>query len=242
MRAHLTWDRPLFSLLAVAVGTGALGLASVESEESASDLAVMVEMIAVNRESLTDLLRSKGNDDEKRHQLDTWMKEERAELGECLYLRVAGGKAGKLSSVQELIYGTEGDPPEIPNEWIVEGDYQGRPPITQSAYAAFEVRELGTVLEVRGQVEEEAPGFLSVEPILSVSELKERQGVLAGPREPDPNPMSGKWQPLIQSSEIDHPLRLVDGRCHLVGTMAHATDPSMQWVVFLTAWDLDQPR
>lgn len=220
---------------------GSPWLSSLPADEHgrAENLAVMAEVISLSREDAGALLRGEGDDESRREKIEGWLAEDRASLGDALYLRVKRAQTASVRSVEELIYGTEGDPPEIPNEFIVEGKFEGTPPITQSMYAAFDTREVGTILEFWGNLDRQgADGnwIVQTEPKFALLSLKKKEGVLEGPREPKPNPMAAKWQPRFHTAEIDHPMRVPAGKPVLAGTLDHATDPDRQWWVFLTVW------
>lgn len=236
--------------LALALGSTSfpgLALAHPDGDEHAN-VAVMVEMISVPRETATELLRDGARDGEGegkggeglRKRVEGLLEDGTATLGDCLYLRARKGRRGKLRSVDEVISGSEGDPPEIPHQWTAKGEVDGKFPITDSVYAAYEVRETGTVLEISSSLDrtnrEGASPIIVLDPVFTLVVLKGKEYVFSGPREPEPNPMAAKWQPRFHTSTIDHPIRLVAGKTALAGTFNDAENAGNLWLVFFTGW------
>lgn len=237
---------PILLPLALGVTIFSERLHAHPEDDEHANVAVMVEMISVPRELAAGLLREEagagaGKGGETiRAQVEELMEEGKASLGDCLYLRARKGGRGSVRSVDEVIYGTEGDPPEIPSEWTARGDVDGKLPITDSIYAAFEVREKGTILEIQAWLdrtnrEEDSP-IIVLDPVFSLVVLKGKEYVLSGPREPKPNPMAGKWQPRFHTNTIDHEIRLEGGKTALAGTFEDADEAENQWLVFFTGW------
>ena len=81
-----------------------------------------------------------------RNQAQKWIKENKATVIESVLVSGRSGQRAKVESVDEYIYPTEYDPPEIPNEVTLQNG--AKAPVTAATPTAFETRNLGHTLEV----------------------------------------------------------------------------------------------
>ena len=236
--------RHLLVILIAFVSLGGMMARSQEPETNPA-VAILVEVVSLEKTEGSQLLASKTVESSTRGTIDRLVTEGRGRLHDCLYLRLDHDSKADLKSVEEIIFGTEGDPPEIPNEVVLKGDLKGKISPTNSTYAAFDVRDAGNTWRVKARVKTEGAGkknpalpTIRLEGELEWVTLLFRELPVSGPNVPKDNPMAAKWQPRFHSAEILNPLRLVDGKSALVGTLEEAGEPDRLLFVFLTAWIL----
>lgn len=115
-----------------------------------SQMLILVEYIEVEDSLYHDWIfknRLTGDGFPLRNQAREWIKSGEATIVETALVISMSGQRAKVESIHEVIYPTEGDPPEIPNDLTLEGK-DTRAPITASTSTAFETRNVGTTLEV----------------------------------------------------------------------------------------------
>ncbi len=111
---------------------------------------VIVEYIEVEHTDFSDWLfenRLTGNATPLRKELQKWVKEKRGTILDTALVVARSGQRAKTEAIDEFIYPTEMDPPEIPNQLTITGPLETAP-ITPQTPTAFETRNLGTTLEV----------------------------------------------------------------------------------------------
>lgn len=117
--------------------------------QSQKSLNCIFEMIEVDHDEFSDWLfenRLIGDDTPLRNEIQKWVKEKRATIIETAQIRARSGQRAKIEGVEEFIYPTEMDPPEIPNQVTLSGGAIS--PITAGTATAFETRNMGMTLEV----------------------------------------------------------------------------------------------
>ncbi len=82
-----------------------------------------------------------------RQQAQKWIKSGEGTVIETAMVAARSGQRAKVESIHEVIYPTEGDPPEIPNDVLLEGP-EARAPLTAGNATAFETRKVGTTFEL----------------------------------------------------------------------------------------------
>jgi len=82
-----------------------------------------------------------------RNQAQKWVKENKATIIETVILTARSGQRAKTEAIHEVIYPTEWDPAEIPNDLTLSGK-DSISPVTASGATAFETRNTGTTFEV----------------------------------------------------------------------------------------------
>jgi len=116
---------------------------------SEKQIHVIVEMIEVEHLDFSDWLlshRFDHNATEFRRTVQEWVREGRGTILETTTIMARSGQRAKTESVDEYIYPTEYDPPEIPKEVTLSD--QAKAPVTGVTPTAFETRNMGRTLEV----------------------------------------------------------------------------------------------
>lgn len=112
-------------------------------------LFIILEMIEVNHTDFSEwLLLNRMEQDATglRRIVQDWVREGRGTILETTTVMARSGQRAKVESIDEYIYPTEYDPPEIPNEVTLSDGATA--PITGVTPTAFETRNLGVTLEV----------------------------------------------------------------------------------------------
>lgn len=112
-------------------------------------VVIFLEYIEVDHNDFSDWLFENVMDSDGtklRKEVQTWVKAGRAEIIESATVVARSGNRAKVESVDQYIYPTEYDPPEIPNEITLKDGAEA--PITAASPTAFETRNLGVTLEV----------------------------------------------------------------------------------------------
>lgn len=132
-----------------------LGRAEIGGMEK--QIRVQAEWIEISQETMTTLMAKdrrvapegvlSSNDKALRDELTGLMKEGEATMAESIIVIARSGNRAKAEAVQEFIYPTEYDPPE-PVGKDDNGDDERKPVATNPNPTAFEVRNVGTTLEV----------------------------------------------------------------------------------------------
>lgn len=112
-------------------------------------ILIYLEYIEVDHSDFSDwlfenVMESDGT--ELRNEVQRWAKEGRAEIIDSATVLARSGQRAKAESVNEFIYPTEYDPPEIPNTVTLKDGAES--PISAATPTAFETRNLGTTMEV----------------------------------------------------------------------------------------------
>jgi general secretion pathway protein D len=88
-----------------------------------------------------------------REELEAMLDAETATLAESSYIKTKSGQRAKVESIDEMIYPTEYDPPEIPQTVTLT---EAQAPGTAANPTAFDVRNVGTTLEVDPNISADA--------------------------------------------------------------------------------------
>ncbi len=136
----------------------AVHLLAAAAGDAPQNVGVLVEWIELPEREAAKLIREhigKGHQTDLREVLEAKIDAGEAEMVATSYVRTKSRQRAKVESILEFIYPTEYDPPEIPQEIhgpIGEGV---EIPITHANPTAFEMRPLGTTMEVDPSI---APG------------------------------------------------------------------------------------
>jgi type II secretory pathway component GspD/PulD (secretin) len=112
-------------------------------------LFIILEMIEVNHTDFSEWLLSNQMEQDAtglRRTVQEWVREGRGTILETTTVMARSGQRSKVESIDEYIYPTEYDPPEIPNEVTLSDGATA--PITGVTPTAFATRNLGVTLEV----------------------------------------------------------------------------------------------
>ena len=151
---------PAFVLLAFTLPTKAendpFGEADAQPEEEPATLRITADLIVVPVAVCDAMLakpRKTIDDSDLREQARQMTAKGEASILDTVVLATLAGKPARNEAVQEFIYPTEYDPPEIPNSPPVvnppaDGVAVVSGPKTPFTAAAFDTRNLGTTLEV----------------------------------------------------------------------------------------------
>jgi len=116
---------------------------------SEKQIHIIVEMIEVEHLDFSDWLLShylEHNATEFRRTVQEWVREGRGAILETTTIMARSGQRAKSESIDEYIYPTEYDPPQIPKDVTLSD--QAEAPVTGVSPTAFETRNLGRTLEV----------------------------------------------------------------------------------------------
>lgn len=224
--------------------------------EPGADVAVLVETVELG-EGLTRKLDRKSLDAPGlRTLVDGWIAADQADWIDCTYLRAANLAQVELNSRLEVIYGTEGDPPEVPTEFATNGA-KGRMAPSNSTFTAFESDFEGLWSEgefwIRGAFREGEvlPEAVPVNPhdneretvtlrgnLLTWSILKEKISLANDREDLLQKPMALKWQPNFVRLRVPNELTLDPGVPALVHAVPSPLDRRKIVLVFATTWIL----
>ena len=203
-------------------------------------VGVVAEWIEVGLEDLPGLLRAHGGESDASElydELQAWTKEGKARSIEVVFGRFPIGSRGKIESIDEVIYATEYDPPEIPNTVRVgDGSDESLIPRTPAVPTAFETRNVGTMIEADTQVEEERLIRLAIAG-QTVSYLG-RDYHLGDEKAEDGGGIEVIWMPKFHSMSISTHLTLESGTTALIGSFrppAELAEPDRRWLCFVSA-------
>lgn len=124
-------------------------------------IRIMVEYVEMPHEEFTKLIepvRRGADDAEMRESAKKLVKEEKARMLETSVITTTAGQRAKVESILEKIYPTEYDPPQISDG---EADSEngedegaaGRAAVTPPTPTAFDIRNVGTTVEVEPNVD-----------------------------------------------------------------------------------------
>lgn len=116
---------------------------------------VQVEFIEVPHETMTELLaepRKTANDTPLRAKLQDFVKEGKAKMIETQMVTARSGQKATTESINEFIYPTEYDSPEVTVPVPEDGKPQSPPP--PRTPVAWETRNLGSTLEIEPYIGE----------------------------------------------------------------------------------------
>jgi hypothetical protein len=123
---------------------------------------IVAEFIEVSQEQLTELLfapKTTPDDSALRKQLAELVKQGKAKVVETLVAQSTAGQSGTTESIEELIYPTEYEPAETPNEVEISGEPEKSSGeaelLTPPTPTAFETRNLGSTFEWKASVDKD---------------------------------------------------------------------------------------
>ena len=121
------------------------------TDSASLGIGFTAEWIEIDLKTMARLLREHGGDDNSKpiyEAVDALIAEERAERVEVLYGRLRSKERTKIESIDEMIYPTEYDPPEIPNDIVIEKGAENQVPKTSANPTSFETRNIGKTIEI----------------------------------------------------------------------------------------------
>ena len=203
--------------------------------DSMLGLALMAEFVEVDLKQLPGLLIAHGGKADSTA-LYEQLQDEKARSVEVVYGRFPIGSRGKVESVDEVIYATEYDPPEIPSTVrLGEGTDESLIPRTPAVPAAFETRNVGTMIEADTTVEDggqhiqlslagQSVNYLGRDYHLSDEAAENGQGVEV------------IWMPRFHSMSVNTKVVIKSGSIVLVGTFhppAEVAEEGKRWLLFI---------
>ena len=144
------------TLLTTVLAVGMIALAPADDPETAKEeaepvqAAFLFEWIELDHREANKLVRRHADDPSAatlRKRLGKMIRQKKARLAHSAYLHTRQLQRAKTESIDEHIYPTEFDPPEIPRE-----SDDGEPVITPATPTAFDVRNVGTIVEIEPHV------------------------------------------------------------------------------------------
>lgn len=225
----------------ILLGTALVILSSpaipVSAEESAAALGLTAEWIEIDLDILPSLLaKYGGNFDGKPlyEEVAALLAAGKAERREVVYGRADFGTRMKIESVDELIYPTEYDPPEIPNSVTIQNVSSDLVPRTGATPTAFETRNVGVTVEVDPVLAD--TGLIHLQ--MSAEEVEfHGRDYQVDPKSPDADGVRGVWMPKFYTMKVTTSIHLrVDGTA-LVGSFKPSTpeDASRRLLLFVHA-------
>jgi len=228
------------------------------NEPVLTDLAVLFEIFELSPEFSRSLDPGKLADPQLRKKVDEWIVSKEASLVDCSYLRLEPSTTASLASRLQVMYGTEGDPPEVPNEITLDGAKGERMRATDSTFTAFESNFEGcwSDMEARLVVQSTDGAVAGADPfatgeartsehfvalsgnLLVWNVPKEKISLASDREDPLQAPLADKWQPTFSRISIDESLTLPAGQSRLIQMVESPRDPNRRVLIFVTAWIL----
>jgi hypothetical protein len=239
-------------------GLAVSGLVLRADEPGATDLAVLIEIFELTPGISQSLDPALLVDQQLRPRLDDWTAAGDASLVDCSYIRLEKSTTAILASRLEVMYGTEGDPPEVPNEITIDGAKGGSIRPTDATFTAFESDFEGLWSEVDARlVDQSVDGAIGgVDPfaagvtrssehfvalagsLLVWNVLKERNSLASDRGDPLQAPLADKWQPTFSRIAIAESLTLPTGHPRLIQMVDSPRDANRRVLIFATVWIL----
>lgn len=228
------------------------------NEPVLTDLAVLFEVFELSPEFSRSLDPGKLADPQLRKKVDEWIVAKDASLVDCSYLRLEPSTSASLASRLEVMYGTEGDPPEVPNEITLDETKGERMRPTDSTFTAFESDFEGFWSDVEAHlVDQSEDGVVAgIDPfatgearlseqfvalsgsLLTWKVLKEKISLASDPEDPLQAPLADKWQPTFASVSITESSTLPVGQSRLIQMVESPRAPGRRVLIFVTGWIL----
>lgn len=203
-------------------------------------IALTAEWLETDLAKLPKLLREHGG---KASSLELYQElHSQIEAGEgrsleVVYGRFPIGNRGKVQSVDELIYATEYDPPEIPNSVTVDGaGAVEQVPRTPATPAAFETRNVGTAIEADSKLEggHQIVLTMAAERVSYLGRDYHLPEKLDGER----GGLEVIWMPKFHAMSVNTTVLIESGSTVLLGTFtppADLAEPGKRWLLFISA-------
>lgn len=223
-----------------------------------TDLAILFEIFELSPEFHRSLDPGRLADPQLRKDVDEWIAANDASLVDCSYIRLEPSTTASLASRLEVMFGTEGDPPEVPNKIALDGVKGERVRPTDSTFTAFESDFEGCWSDVEGRLVAQSTDVVvagadpfatgearSSEHFVALSGnllvwnvLKEKISLASDREDPLQAPLADKWQPIFSRISIDESLTLPAGQSRLIQMVESPRDPNRRALIFVTAWIL----
>ena len=142
----------------------ALFVGSVHAQNQDAEYSGLLEVYSLSQSEALEMI-SAGTPGSEVYQEIISKKDADDRLIECLFVRQRDSDRRAILSVEELIYGTEGDPPELPNILELNRVKEPRMVPTDSTFTAFETRNVGFSWDLVMESESD----LAVDPFREVS-------------------------------------------------------------------------
>ena len=168
-----------------------------------------------------------------REELEVMLDADTAKLVESAYIKTKSGQRAKVESIDEKIYPTEFDPPEIPQTVTLT---EAQAPGTAANPTAFDIRNVGTTLEVDPVISADAKSIdLNIAPEIvrflgREYTVEDREDLSAY----DPETLSSTiYQPKFHAMKHSTAVTVLDGDTVLLGI--HRPDDTLEetMMVFL---------
>lgn len=194
----------------------------VAAAETASlGIALTAEWIEVELAALPALLHRHGGDADSsafHAEVEKLITADKAKRIEVVYGRLTPGERASIQSVEEVIYPTEYDPPEIPNVITLRDTDSAKVPRTAANPTAFETRLTGVHIEVDPSIEEDSGTIrLSLAPE-HVEFIERDYHVPEAAAKGGDHEQAALWMPRFYTMRVTTTIRLKPGTSALVGT------------------------
>jgi hypothetical protein len=213
-----------------------LSLSTVFGNEPKQSVAVLVQIYETDTSSALQLL-DVADDQQALSRAHAWQKEGRAALVESVYVRSISGDRLRIQSVLERIFGTEGDPPEAPNEVTL---VNAKPPFlepTDSTFTAFETDYEGIRIEIDPVAGDGEGNLIESYSTILWSALKEKVSLAANSQAREQKPLADKWLPIFTVTDLtDFLSSRQSGEAVLLHAARSPLNRDQTAIIFVTAW------
>ena len=215
-----------------------------EPKPNSGMVGCLLEYIQLDHTEANRVIRKhagKLNALDLREELERMIQDGKAEHLELQYLRTKSGQRAKIESIDEHIYPTEYDPPEIPQTMVLTGDAK-RPMgvmaketviglTTAANPTAFETRNVGLTMEVEPTIGHQDGKSVTVQ---IAPELIRYVGETKYMDENSPHDESKNIsQPEFQTMRSSLSTTLWDGDYALISSQNPGTDPEKRVLVLI---------
>jgi hypothetical protein len=206
----------------------------LKPEPEIRGVGMLFEWIELDHRTANKLIRKHAtrlNSDALREILEKMLDEEKAELLETVYFVSTDGQRAKIESVDEHLYPTEYDPPEIPQK-IHKDMPLDQIPISPANPTAFDVRNVGTTVEAEANVDRDGQSIdINLAPEI-VQHLGDR--TIGDPKTLHAA-LAHVCQPQFYVVKIQTNLSLQNGEHALVGLFTPAGKPDKRVMLIVRA-------
>lgn len=213
-------------------------LFTAHGEAPRKSVSVLVQIYETDAGSALEVLDLKDDAKALAH-VRSRQCEGKASLVECVYVRAASGDRLRIESVLERLFGTEGDPPEIPSQVTL---VDAKPPHlepTHSTFTAFETDYEGLRIEIDPVAGDGESQVIDLNTTIQWSVLKEKVSLAADSEARQQKPLADKWHPLFTVTDIDESQTTQrSGEIVLLHAAPSPQKSEKTAIVFLTAWIL----
>jgi len=213
-------------------------------EKTEPNVGILIEYISVDHVTanriIGEISANPNNVEKTRDSLEEMIDAGKADLVETVWVRARSGDRAKTESIIEHIYPTEYDPPEIPNllgnvsSNSPDDENSSRIHITHGMPSAFEIRNVGTTLEVDPVLSDDFSSInLNLAPEIVV--FKGNQDFTREGFEDTAKGIDNMMMPLFHTIKDTTQMVVVPGKYNLLGIHTPHDDKTKRILVLLRA-------